>query len=135
MEDYQEDVIPEKKLLWLENYFPPLKFYTYHFTFYICTLPDWSGKEARVAKLVDAADSKSAVRKDVLVRFQSRAQKEERRNRAESNVSSALLFPSALALFLRLQKDFLLFQGYSSHFFCPTSRSDYLLNIYFGITR
>jgi hypothetical protein len=28
---------------------------------------------ARVAKLVDAADSKSAVRKDVLVRFQSRA--------------------------------------------------------------
>ena len=29
---------------------------------------------ARVAELVDAADSKSAVRKDVLVRFQSRAQ-------------------------------------------------------------
>ena len=28
---------------------------------------------ARVAELVDAADSKSAVRKDVLVRFQSRA--------------------------------------------------------------
>jgi ABC-type multidrug transport system permease subunit len=27
-----------------------------------------------VAELVDAADSKSAVRKDVLVRFQSRAQ-------------------------------------------------------------
>ncbi len=30
-------------------------------------------KIARVAELVDAADSKSAVRKDVLVRFQSRA--------------------------------------------------------------
>ena len=30
---------------------------------------------ARVAKLVDAADSKSAVRKDVLVRFLSWAQK------------------------------------------------------------
>lgn len=30
---------------------------------------------ARVAELVDAADSKSAVRKDVLVRFQSRALK------------------------------------------------------------
>ena len=29
--------------------------------------------KARVAELVDAADSKSAVRKDVLVRFQSRA--------------------------------------------------------------
>ena len=29
---------------------------------------------ARVAELVDAADSKSAIRKDVLVRFQSRAQ-------------------------------------------------------------
>ena len=29
---------------------------------------------ARVAELVDAADSKSAVRKNVLVRFQSRAQ-------------------------------------------------------------
>ena len=29
--------------------------------------------QARVAELVDAADSKSAVRKDVLVRFQSRA--------------------------------------------------------------
>jgi len=28
-----------------------------------------------VAELVDAADSKSAVRKDVLVRFQSRARK------------------------------------------------------------
>ena len=28
---------------------------------------------ARVAELVDAADSKSAVRKNVLVRFQSRA--------------------------------------------------------------
>lgn len=28
---------------------------------------------ARVAELVDAADSKSAIRKDVLVRFQSRA--------------------------------------------------------------
>jgi hypothetical protein len=31
-------------------------------------------KNARVAELVDAADSKSAVRKNVLVRFQSRAQ-------------------------------------------------------------
>ena len=31
------------------------------------------GAKARVAELVDAADSKSAVRKDVLVRFQSRA--------------------------------------------------------------
>ncbi len=30
-------------------------------------------KKARVAELVDAADSKSAIRKDVLVRFQSRA--------------------------------------------------------------
>jgi hypothetical protein len=29
--------------------------------------------KARVAELVDAADSKSAIRKDVLVRFQSRA--------------------------------------------------------------
>lgn len=29
--------------------------------------------KARVAELVDAADSKSAVRKNVLVRFQSRA--------------------------------------------------------------
>ena len=33
-------------------------------------------RPARVAELVDAADSKSAVRKDVLVRFQSRAQAE-----------------------------------------------------------
>ena len=33
---------------------------------------------ARVAELVDAADSKSAVRKDVLVRFQSRALKQLR---------------------------------------------------------
>ena len=31
-------------------------------------------KKARMAKLVDAADSKSAVRKDVLVRFRFRAQ-------------------------------------------------------------
>ncbi len=30
-------------------------------------------KKARVAELVDAADSKSAVRKNVLVRFQFRA--------------------------------------------------------------
>lgn len=30
-----------------------------------------------MAELVDAADSKSAVRKDVLVRFQSRAQKQK----------------------------------------------------------
>jgi hypothetical protein len=35
-------------------------------------------KAARVAELVDAADSKSAVRKDVLVRFQSRAQKSQK---------------------------------------------------------
>jgi hypothetical protein len=34
-----------------------------------------NSENARVAELVDAADSKSAVRKDVLVRFQSRAQK------------------------------------------------------------
>ena len=34
---------------------------------------DKFGLYARVAELVDAADSKSAVRKDVLVRFQSRA--------------------------------------------------------------
>ena len=34
---------------------------------------DLSVAQARVAELVDAADSKSAVRKDVLVRFQSRA--------------------------------------------------------------
>jgi hypothetical protein len=33
-------------------------------------------RKARVAELVDAADSKSAVRKNVLVRFQSRAQAE-----------------------------------------------------------
>jgi hypothetical protein len=39
---------------------------------YICNPPYYN---ARVAELVDAADSKSAVRKDVLVRFQSRAQK------------------------------------------------------------
>jgi hypothetical protein len=32
-----------------------------------------NGTNARVAELVDAADSKSAIRKDVLVRFQSRA--------------------------------------------------------------
>ena len=32
-----------------------------------------AASKARVAELVDAADSKSAVRKDVLVRFQSRA--------------------------------------------------------------
>jgi hypothetical protein len=38
--------------------------------------PEQSGQAfARVAELVDAADSKSAVRKDVLVRFQSRALK------------------------------------------------------------
>ncbi|MEY2829975.1 MAG: hypothetical protein RIQ33_1833 [Bacteroidota bacterium] len=33
---------------------------------------------ARVAELVDAADSKSAVRKDVLVRFQSRVLQKRR---------------------------------------------------------
>jgi hypothetical protein len=36
-------------------------------------LPVSNGTKARVAELVDAADSKSAIRKDVLVRFQSRA--------------------------------------------------------------
>ena len=41
--------------------------------FYICNPPEKSGQAARVAELVDAADSKSAVRKDVSVRFRSRA--------------------------------------------------------------
>jgi hypothetical protein len=47
-----------------------LKFHHLGFANYICS-------PARVAELVDAADSKSAVRKDVLVRFQSRALKTE----------------------------------------------------------
>ena len=42
--------------------------------FYICNPPKKSVQAARVAELVDAADSKSAVRKDVSVRFRSRAQ-------------------------------------------------------------
>ena len=41
--------------------------------FYICNPPKKSVQAARVAELVDAADSKSAVRKDVSVRFRSRA--------------------------------------------------------------
>src|SRR5215216_999546 len=44
-------------------------------------------KEARVAELVDAADSQSAVRKDVLVRFQSRA-REQKEKRVESGSPS-----------------------------------------------
>ena len=39
---------------------------------------------ARVAELVDAADSKSAIRKDVLVRFQSRAHQEAVSNKLET---------------------------------------------------
>ncbi len=42
-------------------------------SFYICSPKNKKINFARVAELVDAADSKSAVRKDVLVRFQSRA--------------------------------------------------------------
>ena len=51
-----------------------LYFILYVFPFTFAAFPKCRGQAARVAELVDAADSKSAVRKDVLVRFQSRAQ-------------------------------------------------------------
>jgi len=52
-----------------------LYFILYIFPFTFAAFPKCRGQAARVAELVDAADSKSAVRKDVLVRFQSRAQR------------------------------------------------------------
>jgi hypothetical protein len=70
-----------------------------------------------VAELVDAADSKSAIRKDVLVRFQSWAQKERAEKQSDSEVSSALLFPSAPPLFSR-SKEPLKEEGISPLFLC-----------------
>jgi hypothetical protein len=53
---------------------------------------------ARVAELVDAADSKSAVRKDVLVRFQSRAHNWINGNRF---YGCHFYFPLALSVLLQ----------------------------------
>jgi hypothetical protein len=59
----------------------------FEFSPYICC-------PAQVAKLVDALPSGGSAGNGVMVRIHSWAQKEERRNRAESDVYSALLFPS-----------------------------------------
>jgi hypothetical protein len=48
-------------------------FFTLHFSFYICCPANMLGQAARVAKLVDALSSGGSIRKDVLVRIQSRA--------------------------------------------------------------
>ena len=58
---------------------------------------------AHVAELVDAADSKSAIRKGVKVRFLSWAPKSQSKNESESDLK-VLTFFFALILFLILKK-------------------------------